>query len=485
MLISNRARLLASGLFLLLAGAGCQKKGDTPKPTPPVGPPVAVGPSQVAAWVSNADRSSLFERQRVALNFDAATNSNPTIALDTTRAYQTIDGFGYTLTGGSAQVMHQMAAPERAKLLRELFATDSTWLGVSYLRVSIGASDLDAQVFSYDDMPSGQTDPTLAQFSLAPDRTDLIPLLREILAINPSINILGSPWSPPTWMKTNGNTVGGSLRPEYYDAYARYFVKYIQGMAAEGIRIDAVTLQNEPLHGGNNPSMLMQAAEQANFIKNNVGPAFAAAGLSTKIIAYDHNADRPDYPIAVLSDAGANPYVDGSAFHLYGGSITALTQVHNAFPNKNIYFTEQYVGAPGNFSADLSWAVNNLIIGATRNWSRNVLEWNLAADQNNGPHTPGGCTTCQPAVTVNGNSVFRNASYYIIAHASKFVRPGSVRIETNLPNNLPNVAFKTPSGKRVLIVLNTANTLQTFNIQYKNKLASTLLYAGSVGTYVW
>ena len=486
MLLPVQLRLLTAGLLLLLASAGCQKKPDpAPGPTPPVVVPTPVAKSQVAAWVTNADKSSLFARQRVVLNFDAPANANPTIAVDTTQTFQSIDGFGYTLTGASAYVMNRMPAPDRAALLKELFATDSTWLGVSYLRVSIGASDLNDQVYTYDDLPGGQTDVPLARFSLAPDRTDFIPVLKEILAINPSIKILGSPWTAPSWMKTNNSSVGGSLLPQYYDAYARYFVKYIQGMAAEGIRIDAITLQNEPLNPFNNPSMLMQAAEQAAFIKNNVGPALAAAGLSTKIIAYDHNADRPDYPIAVLNDAGANPYVDGSAFHLYGGNISALSQVHNAFPNKNIYFTEQYVGAPGNFAGDLSWAVNNLIIGATRNWSRNVLEWNLAADPNHGPYTPGGCNTCLPAVTVSGTSLVRNPSYYIIAHASKFVRPGSVRVATNLPGDLPNVAFKTPAGRKVLIVLNSGSTLRTFNIGYKGQLASTLLYGGSVGTYIW
>ncbi|MDB5236079.1 MAG: glucosylceramidase, partial [Hymenobacter sp.] len=171
--------------------------------------------------------------------------------------------------------------------------------------------------------------------------------------------------------------------------------------------------------------------------------------------------------------------------HLYGGSITALTQVHNAYPTKNIYFTEQYTDARASFGSEVPKAVNDLVIGATRNWSRNVLQWNLAADQNNNPHTPGGCTVCLPAVTVNGNNVFRNAAYYTIAHASKFVRPGSVRIDTNVPGNLPNVAFKTPSGKKVLIVLNTSGSPLTFNIQYKGKIASPLLYGNSVGTYVW
>ncbi|WP_317040381.1 glycoside hydrolase family 30 protein [Hymenobacter coccineus] len=373
--------LLAGGLLLLLAG-GCQKKGDdtpTPAPPTPVNPTPAVA-SQVALWLTTPDKSALFQRVRLPLNFGAplAGDANPVIAVDTTKTYQGIDGFGYTLTGGSAQVIHQLGAPARAALLKELFATDSTSLGVSYLRVSIGASDLSAQVFTYDDLPGGQTDVNLDKFSLGPDQTDLIPVLKEILAVNPSIKIMGSPWTAPAWMKVNadaGNPAkGGSLAPQYYDAYAKYFVKYVQAMQAQGIAIDAVTLQNEPLNPFNNPSMLMQAPEQAAFIRNSVGPAFAAAGITTIIICYDHNADRPDYPISVLGDAGARPYVDGSAFHLYGGSIDALSTVHNAFPAKNIYFTEQYVAAPGNFSADLAWAVNNLIIGATRNWSRNVLE---------------------------------------------------------------------------------------------------------------
>lgn len=484
--VAHRWRMLAVAFLPLAAGASCQQKADGPAhPTPPVVAPA--GPSQVAAWVTNtADKSALFARQRGALSFGPATNANPTIVVDSTRTFQVIDGFGYALTGASAYVMARMSAPTRAALLRELFATDSTWLGVSYLRVSIGASDLNDRVYTYNDLPGGQTDVSLARFSLDPDRADVIPVLREILAINPAIKILGSPWTAPSWMKTNNNPIGGSLQARYYDAYARYFVKYLQGMAAEGIPIDAVTLQNEPLYGGNNPSMLMSAAEQADFIRNHVGPALAAAGLATKIIAYDHNADRPDYPIAVLSDAGARPYVDGSAFHLYGGSITALTQVHNAFPGKHIYFTEQYTDSRGSFAADVPKAVNDLIIGATRNWSRVVLQWNLAADPGHGPHTDnGGCGVCLPAVTVNGNGFTRNPAYYTIAHASKFVRPGSVRIATNEPNNLPNVAFRTPTGRKVLIVLNSSATPQTFNIEYQGKRAATPLLGGAVGTYVW
>lgn len=474
--------LLAAAL--LLAG-GCKKddsSGGGGTPTPPTPPSTT---AQVAVWLTTPDKSALLYNQPTGLNFITATNSDPTIAVDTTQTYQTMEGFGYALTGGSAQVMSQMSATSRAALIKELFATDGTGLAISYLRVSIGASDLNSQVYTYDD--SGTPDPTLANFSLAPDLTTVIPVLKEILAVNPSIKILGSPWTAPTWMKSNASYVGGSLLPQYYDAYARYFVKYIQGMQAQGIKIDAVTLQNEPLYGGNNPSMVMQGSEQATFIKNNVGPAFRTAGLTTKIIIYDHNPDTDglNFVNTVLSDAAASAYVDGSAYHLYGGTIGALSTVHSSFPTKNVYFTEQYTRTPGNFPTDLLEHVRDLEIGAPRNWSRNVVEWNLASDQNYGPYTPGGCSVCLGAITINGSTVTRNPAYYTIGHSSKFVPVGSVRVATNLPADLLNVAYKTPAGKRVLVVLNTSSTTKSFNIQYKGKLASTSLYGGAVATYIW
>jgi glucosylceramidase len=309
--------------------------------------------------------------------------------------------------------------------------------------------------------------------------------LKEILALNPKIKILGSPWSAPVWMKTNQLVKGGSLKPEYYPAYAQYFIKYIQGMANEGILIDAITIQNEPENPGNTPSLVMTAPEQNEFIKNHLGPAFKSANIKTKIILFDHNADHPQYPISILDDAVTRPFVDGSAFHLYLGEVTALSTTHDAHPDKNVYFTEQWTSGKGEFAADLQWHVTNLIIGATRNWSRNVLEWNLAADENFNPHTPdGGCDLCQGALTI-GKSIKRNVSYYIIGHASKFVPPGSVRISSSVVDQLPNVAFQAPDGKKVLIVINESKNELSFSIGIKNKSSKTSLLPGSVGTYVW
>lgn len=255
-------------------------------------------------------------------------------------------------------------------------------------------------------------------------------------------------------------------------------------MKGEGITIDAITPQNEPLHDGNNPSMLMTALQQAEFIKTNLGPAFQAAGIITKIIVYDHNCDKPEYPMAILNDAVAKPFVNGSAFHLYGGDISALSTVHYAHPDKHVYFTEQYTASTGDFGGDLKWHVKNVIIGSMRNWSRNALEWNLANDATFGPHTNGGCTTCKGAITI-GSSVTRNVAYYIIAHASKFVPAGSIRIGSNIAGNLHTAAFKTPAGKKVLIVENDGSQGSAFNIKFNNKWVTTSLPAGGVGTYIW
>jgi glucosylceramidase len=272
--------------------------------------------------------------------------------------------------------------------------------------------------------------------------------------------------------------------PQYYNVYAQYFVRYIKAMAAEGIPVDAITIQNEPLNPNNNPSLHMLANEQRDFIKNNLGPAFQTSGIITKIILYDHNCDHPEYATSILSDPAAAKYIDGSAFHLYGGDISALSQVHASYPDKHVYFTEQWVGGPSNFAGDLQWHIQNVVVGSCRNWSRNVLEWNLASDPAYNPHTDGGCSQCEGAVTLNG-SIKRNVSYYIIAHASKFVPAGSVRIASSLPSNLPNVAFKTPDGRKVLIVLNNSTSVKSFNIGFNGRIAATMLNGGAVATYVW
>jgi len=459
----------------------CSSSSDSGLPVP-----ITPTTSDVEVWITKGDQSVQLAKQPGVLNFGTVANAYPTLTVDETQTYQTVDGFGYTLTGGSAQVINQLNAAKKQELLQELFGTSATSIGISYLRLSIGASDLNDAPFTYDDMPIGQQDLTLANFSLAPDMTDLIPLLHEILLINPNIKFMAVPWSAPTWMKTNINFVGGSLQTPYYSVYAQYFVKYIQAMQQQGITIDAVCPQNEPLNPNNNPSMLMTAVQQKNFVKTNLGPAFQAANLTTKIVVYDHNCDVTQYALDILNDPTANGFVNGTAFHLYGGDISALTTVHDAFPAKNVYFTEQWTSSTGSFAGDLKWHVKNVVIGSMRNWSKNALEWNLANNSVFGPHTTGGCSQCKGAITIENSTLYtRNVAYYNIAHASKFVPTGSVRIGSTKTGTLNTVAFKTPQGKKVMVVENDGSVMEAFSIKYNGQWVAVTLDAGAVATYIW
>ncbi|MCO5935285.1 glucosylceramidase [Mucilaginibacter sp. RB4R14] len=485
MKINYSLKMMAASLIAFaLLNYACKKDvrplaSDVPGAT---GTTVRAATGPVTVFLTKGDKSALLAPSTVNFTADAGTNTN-TITVDESVTYQGIDGFGFTLTGGSASLLNGLGG-NKAAVLNELFGTGNGQIGISYLRISIGASDLSSSDFTYN-QTSG--DVNMNNFSLAQENTDFLPILKAILAINPNIKILATPWTAPTWMKVNttGNNgyTGGSLNTAYYDAYARYFVKYIQAMQAQGITIDAITPQNEPLNPYNNPSMVMQANEEVNFINNNLGPQLRNAGLNTKIIAYDHNTDVPSYATTVVGNA--SQYVDGSAFHLYAGNISTLTDVHNAYPNKNVYFTEQWVGAPSNFGGDLGWHINTLIIGATRNWSRNVLEWNLAADPNNNPHTNGGCSTCLGGITVSGTSITRNVGYYIVAHASKFVRPGAVRISSNIAGGIQNVAFKNSDDSKVLIASNSDNVDVNFKVKWGNESFSYTLAAGAVATFKW
>lgn len=441
----------------------------------------------MSAWLTTANQDVLL-KCRGDYRWGAGTHSGLSeLHVSQDQAHQAMQGFGFSLTGGSAQLISQLPREKRAPLLQELFSADGEEdIGVGILRLSIGASDLSERRFSYDDMPAGEEDFELSRFDIAAGDPEVIPLLQEILAINPALRIIATPWSAPPWMKTNQSFVGGKLRPECHPAYAAYFVNYLRAMRENGIVIHAVTPQNEPLNHKNDPSMVMEVEEQTAFIRDHLGPALRAAGLAgVEIFCWDHNCDRPDYPLAVFADAEARRYLAGSAWHLYGGDISALSQVHQAYPGMKLYFTEQWVGSDGAFGPDLMWHVRHVLIGATRNWSRVVLEWNLASDPDCRPHTPGGESRCVGALTIDGDQVTRNVAYYVIAHAAKFVRPGSVRIHSDDWADLPNVAFRTPDGQIVLIALNDSPAPQSFNIVYQGQRTAVSLPGLAVATYVW
>ena len=442
-------------------------------------------PSSLAVWLTSADQTFLFQRQTNDLCFADNANDFPVITVDTEQKYQVMEGFGFSLTGGSAMLISRLPAPDRSALLRELFLPDGDGIGISFLRLSIGASDLSERCFTYNDRPVGQSDPELVHFDIEAGDLEVIPLLQEILAIDSEIKIMATAWSAPTWMKTNQSFVGGKLRPDCYAVYAAYLVKYLKAMRERGLTVHAITPQNEPLNLKNEPSMIMEASEQAEFIKSHLGPALWEAGLAdVELFCWDHNCDVKEYPLEVFADAEARRYLTGSAWHLYGGDISALSEVHQLYPEMKLYFTEQWVGSDGQFGGDLLWHVKNVLMGSIRNWSRVVFEWNLASDPFCCPHTPGGEARCVGALTI-GEDVARNVAYYVIAHAAKFVRPGSVKIYSDQQTSLANVAFLTPAGYIVLIALNDGAESRSFTIQFQGKNAVATLPANAVATYVW
>ena len=433
----------------------------------------------VDVWITKGDQSALLQQQG-SLSFGNNSGGNTLdITVDAQTTYQTLDGFGFALTQGSAQALLSLSSGARSSLLQELF-NPSSGNAISVVRISIGASDLSNSTYSYNE---SWGDVNMNNFSLAgPDQTYLLPVLQEILAINPNIKVLATPWTAPTWMKTNGGWIGGSLQSNYYQAYANYFMAYLNAMASQGISIWAITPQNEPENPWNEPSMTMNATEQRNFINGYLGPAIANSSYNTKIIAFDHNCDNTSYPTEVLNNSN---YVDGAAFHLYAGNISAMSTVRNN-TGKNVYFTEQFTSSNGNFNGDLGWHMQNVVVGSIRNWSKTVIEWNLATDTNYGPRTPGGCTECLGAITVTGsNSYNRNVSYYIISQVSKFVQPGAQRIGSNTVNGVENVAFRNPDGSQVLLAYNGGNNTRTIKVFSNGQSFVYGVPARTAATFVW
>lgn len=441
---------------------------------------------KVTLWVTTGNQTKLLvEDTTVSLVPKQHNNPGITITPEEEEPLQEMEGFGAALTESSAYLMHtKLNAAQRKELLRELFTRD-TGIGVSYLRVTMGASDFSLEDFTYNDLPAGETDTALEHFSIARDQRHLIPVLKEILEVSPRIRIMATPWSAPAWMKTNGKLAGGKLKTEYYPAFARYFVKYLRAYKNEGIEIDAISVQNEPLHEAAYPSMRMEAAEQLDFIKNHLGPLLEKENLKTKILAYDHNWDRPDYPMTILADPDARKYVSGSAFHAYAGDVTAMTTVHEAFKDKGLYFTEISGGQwATNFADNMGWNMKNIFIGAPKNWSKNALLWNLALDENHGPKN-NGCGDCRGVITISeGGFIQRNVEYYALAHLSKFVADGAKRIKTNAVTAVEHVAFKNPDGSVAVVVLNDAGNFQRVNIVRGNAQVTFNQEPRSVVTYV-
>jgi glucosylceramidase len=428
-------------------------------------------------------------QDKPTLHFGSSGVEGLTIIVDDATTYQQIDGFGASLTDSSAWLISQkLTIPQRRELLQLLF-DPKKGIGLSLLRQPMGASDFALKDYTYDDMPQGQVDPEMKHFSIDHDREQIIPLLREALALNPNLEIIGSPWSPPGWMKTSGSMMQGTLLPSSYASLAKYFVRYVQAYEAAGVPIYAVTVQNEPLNIPTDyPGMGMSAEEQANFIRDNLGPAFRAARVKAKILTFDHNWDLIDFPIKVLSDKQAASFVPGIAIHCYGGHPTAQTELHNRFPDKEIWLTECSGGEWQ--KGRLLEEQTRLVISTMRNWAKGAILWNLTLNQNHEPYL-GGCKTCRGVVTIDDavtpSRIIPTVDFTALGHASKFVAPGAFRIDSSSfeQERLESVAFRNPDGSIVLIVLNGGNSAVTFNLNWKNMYASYRLGPAAVATFHW
>ncbi len=444
-------------------------------------------------WLSLADQSTLLEAQPDLFFKPAAeVSSQNVIFVNENNQYQQMEGFGASMTDLSAWLIYTQMSEENRKAVMTSLFSPAEGIGVSALRIPMGASDFaNGPHYTYDDMPAGQADPDLAHFSIEHDRAYIIPALQDALKINPDLTLIASPWSPPAWMKDSDLLVKGTLLPEYYSAWAQYFVKFIQAYEAESIPIYAITLQNEPyFEPGTYPGMRLEPAVEADLVKNYLGPAIKAAGLTTKILIWDHNWDEWKYPLEFYSDADAKAVADGAAFHCYAGSVIAQGIVHDAYPDEDIYFTECSGGTwVGGFAEGFKSDMRNLIVGATRNWARTVIKWNLALDPNHDPHS-GGCATCDGLVTIDpaAESGFTyNFDYYTIGHASKFVRQEAYRIASSsfTFSKFESTAFQNPDGSKVLIVSNTSTNPVPFAVRWGEMAFDYQLSAGSAATFTW
>jgi glucosylceramidase len=478
--VTPRATTLA-----LLAGLACASNGhsaDAPPEQPPAGPAVQV-------WLTTASGDKLLS-QEPDVHFAAGGAALPTtITVDEATTYQEMVGFGAAITDASAWLLeNSMTASQRDALLQELFGRNPG-IGLSFTRLTMGASDFSLHQYSYDDMPAGQTDSSLAHFSIDSNRAYVLPTVQRALAINPRLKIMASPWSPPGWMKTTGSLIQGTLRPEAYAPFAEYFRRYIEAYRAEGVPIYAITLQNEPHYEpADYPGMRLDPPVRAQVIGQYLGPLFARSGIATLILDWDHNWDEPQSPLQVLSDSTAARYTAGVAWHCYAGDVSAQTVVHDAYPDKDAYFTECSGGEwSPNFADNLKWFVSTLVIGAARGWAKGVLLWNLALDDQHGPHT-GGCGNCRGVVTITaGGAVTRNVEYYALGHASRFVRPGARRIaSTSFAGDLETVVFRNPDdGSKALIVVNAGAQERTFAVRWSGQSFRYVLAAGAVVTFSW
>jgi glucosylceramidase len=500
------ASLLAAGVIVAALGAaGLNATAATAAANAP-------GTTSAHVWITTANGADKLS-DLGTVDFSTAPSTAPTVVVDPTLTYQTMQGFGGAITDSSASLLYTLPAAQRAQVMASLFSP-VTGDGLDYLRQPIGGSDMVATAaYTYDDLAAGQSDYNMRHFSIARDQAQILPLLREAKALNPRLQVIASPWSPPAWMKSSDSLIGGRLiaTPQVYQAYARYLLKFIEAYRANGVNVDAITVQNEPQNRSPSgyPGTDMPSAQEAAVIED-LGPMIKAAHLRTEIFAYDHNwqehpndiastppdevGDINNYAQQVLATPAAR-WISGVAFHCYSGDPSAMTAFHNEYPKLQIFMDEcsgsQSADPASTFSDTLKWHSRNLEIGSTRNWSSTVINWNIALNPSGGPHV-GGCGTCTGILTIGpGDTVTPDAEYYALGQLSRFVQPGAVRIAstsfgtTGWNGEVMDVAFRNQDGSTVLVAHNENDNAQAFAVQEGDQRFTYTLPGDSLATFVW
>ncbi|MQP27821.1 glucosylceramidase [Sphingobacterium faecium] len=492
---NNNTMIYTLLLSCLMTATSCNRDSYTPSAIDSI-----KDNGDITIYTTTNTRSQDFSKGFI--DFSTKFNMSPnTITLDPTQKFQTMDGFGAAITGSTCYNLMKMTQEDRTKFLTETFSDDKG-MGMNYIRIAIGCSDFSLSEYTCWDKEGKEN------FALqSEEKQYVLPVLKEILAINPSIKIMGSPWTAPKWMKVNNLTdlkpfdswTSGQLNPKYYQDYGWYFVQWLQAMKKEGIHVSSITVQNEPLNRGNSASMYMTWQEQQAFIKQALGPQLKAASLDTKIYAFDHNynydniADQNDYPVKIYNDAGAASFIAGAAFHNYGGDKAELLDIHNQRPDKELVFTETSIGEWNegrNLEKRLMEDMREVALGTVNNWSRAVIVWNLMLDNDKGPNRDGGCQTCYGAVDIsksNFKKITRNSHYYIVGHLSAVVKSGAVRIGASgyTAEGLIYTAFKNIDGSYALVLLNDANENRKITINDTKNHFSYEVPAKSVVSYRW
>jgi glucosylceramidase len=449
------------------------------------------GPT-VSVVLTTHDQTQLLAAQS-SVQFTATTSSTNQLLVDDTQQYQSIEGFGAAFTDSACYLLEKVAQPAALPgALNDLFTRNGNGIGLSFMRIPMGASDIALSVYSFDDQPTGATDPTLAGFSIAHDQSYIQPLILEAKTLNPQMKLMANPWSPPGWMKTTDSMIGGTLLPTMYTPFANYFVKYLQAYQTAGISIDYISLQNEPLYQPPAyPGMGMDAPTQLTVLRDSILPALTANHIASKVLVYDHNWDTPSYPETILADATvlASDQVAGTAWHGYGGVPGAQQTVQNAFPTKGQWETEHsgVTSTSDQFTSDLVEITHVL-----RNSGKSYVKWSLALDENQGPNLTrnaglGGCATCTPLVTVNSTSgaITRDIEFYSLGQFSKYVLPGATRIYSSNANGIVSVAFQNPDSSYAVIAFNDTNGSQAFQLQWGTQNFSYTLPSLSAATFTW